>query len=86
MRGPEAAATAPANAPLKLNLSLAGLEAPASLRVEVANEVGNIVRRADVDRTGGQAVARAEALKQGTYWVRLYSGTELLREYGLTVR
>jgi len=86
MRGPEAAASAPANAPLKLNLSLAGLEAPASLRVEVADEVGNIVRRADVDRTGGQAVARAEALKQGTYWVRLYSGAELLREYGLTVR
>lgn len=86
MRGPETAATAPSSAPLTLNLSLAGLDNPGALRIEVADEVGNIVRRADAPRSGEGAIAKADALKAGTYWVRLYSGNELLREYGLSVR
>jgi hypothetical protein len=69
-----------------MNLSLTGVESPGSLRIEIADAVGNIVRKADVERKGEQATAHADGLKAGTYWVRLYSGNELLREYGLTVQ
>ena len=86
MRGAEAAAVAPPNASLTMNLSLTGVESQGSLRVEIADSVGNIVRKASVDRKGEQATAHADGLKAGTYWVRLYSGNELLREYGLTVQ
>ena len=86
MRGAEAAAVAPPNASLTMNLSLTGVESQGSLRVEVADAEGNIVRKADVDRKGEQATAHTDGLKAGTYWVRLYSGDELLREYGLTVQ
>lgn len=86
MRGAEAGAVAPPNASLTMNLSLTGVESPGSLRIEIADAVGNIVRKADVERKGEQATAHADGLKAGTYWVRLYSGNELLREYGLTVQ
>lgn len=86
MRGAEAAAVAPPNASLTMNLSLTGLDSQGALRIEVADAIGNIVRKADVDRKGEQATAHTDGLKTGTYWVRLYSGSELLREYGLTVR
>ena len=86
MRGAEAASIAPPDASLTLNLSLRGLENPGPLRMEIADEVGNIVRRADTTRSGERATAKTDGLKAGAYWVRLYSGSELLREYGLTVR
>lgn len=88
MRGPEAAAPAPSNAALTLNLSLSGLEIAASpLRVEVADETGQIVVKTDAERASQtQAVAKTGRLSQGKHWVRLYSGDRILREYGLIVR
>jgi hypothetical protein len=86
MRGPETPAIAPKDASLTLNLSLSGLETEGPLRIEVADAVGNIVRKTEATRSGEKATAKAEGLKSGIYWVRLYAGTELLREYGLTVR
>ena len=86
LRGPEAPAVAPANATLNLRLSLRALESQGPLRVEIANASGQIVETMGADRTDGMAIAKAKALSTGLYWVRLYSGDELLREYGLNVR
>lgn len=87
MRGPESAISAPSNADLTLRLSLRGLEVTEPLRVEVANSVGDIVQKTEAELTPDEiAVAKAEKLSRGLYWVRLYSGDEIVREYGLNVR
>lgn len=87
MRGPETAAPAPSNADLTLRLSLRGLDVIEPLRVEVADASGNIAMKVDAVATSGElAVAKVEKLPTGVYWVRLYSGDEILREYGLNVR
>jgi anti-sigma factor RsiW len=85
MRGPEAPVEAPANAALTLKLSLKGLENPGPLQVQIAASNGQIVAIAPAERSQDVAIAHANKLPAGTYWVRLYSGTEILREYGLTV-
>jgi len=86
MRGPEAPAQAPSNATLTLRLSLKGLEAADPLRAKVADSAGKIVAESATERSGDLAVGHTGKLAPGSYWVRLYSGEELLREYGLTVR
>ena len=86
LRGPEAPGIAPANTPLTLRLSLRGLESTGALRIEIANASGEIVGKTGAERSEGLAVAKAEAVASGVYWVRLYSGDELLREYGLNVQ
>jgi anti-sigma factor RsiW len=86
LRGPETPAVAPANTPLNLKLSLRGLESTGPLRVEIVDASGQILEKAGAERSDELAIAKAEALASGTYWVRLYSGDELLREYGLNVR
>jgi hypothetical protein len=86
LRGPETPAAAPAGATLNLRLSLRGVEAAGPLRIEVADVSGNIVSTAAAERTDGLALAKTDSLASGAYWVRLYSGNELLREYGLNVR
>ena len=63
--GAEAASIAPPDASLTLNLSLRGLENPGPLRMEIADEVGNIVRRADTTRSGERATAKTDGLKAG---------------------
>jgi anti-sigma factor RsiW len=85
MRGPEAPVQAPANADLTLRLSLKGLDNPGPLQVQVADATGKIVAISQAQRQEDVAIAHANKLSAGTYWVRLYSGTEILREYGLTV-
>jgi hypothetical protein len=85
MRGPEAPVQAPANAALTLKLSLNGLDNAGPLQVQIASATGQIVAISQAERVGDAAIARADKLPAGTYWVRLYSGTEILREYGLTV-
>ena len=86
LRGPEAPVVAPANSSLNLRLSLRGLESQGPLRVEIANASDQIVETMGAERADGLAIAKANALATGLYWVRLYSGDELLREYGLNVR
>jgi anti-sigma factor RsiW len=86
LRGPEAPAVAPAGASLNLRLSLRGLDTLNPLRIEVADASGNIVMKTDAQRADGLAVAKVDSLASGVYWVRLYSGDELLREYGLNAR
>lgn len=85
MRGPESPVEAPANANLTLRLSLKGLDNAGALQVQVASATGQIVAISQAERQGDVAVAHAKKLSAGTYWVRLYSGAEILREYGLTV-
>lgn len=86
MRGPEAPVEAPANAALTLRLSLKGLENQGPLQVQIASATGQIVSITQAERNQDVAVTHASKLPAGTYWVRLYSGTEILREYGLTVQ
>jgi hypothetical protein len=85
MRGPETPVEAPANSALILRLSLKGLDNPGPLQVQIASATGQIVAISKADREQDTAIAHANKLSAGTYWVRLYSGTEILREYGLTV-
>jgi anti-sigma factor RsiW len=87
LRGPEAAAQAPANTKLTLRLSLAGLEtATGPFEVQVADAGGLIVARSSAEADGSRAVARVEPLGLGVYWVRLHQKGELVREFGLGVR
>ena len=86
LRGPEAPSVAPAGASLNLRLSLRGLDATGPLRIEVADASGNIVTKTEAERADGLALAKTDSLVSGIHWVRLYSGDELLREYGLNVR
>jgi hypothetical protein len=86
LRGPESQAIAPENSSLTLRLSLQGLDSAGPLRIEVASASGQIVARTPAERSEGLAIAKPGTLKSGLHWVRLYSGDELLREYGLNVR
>ncbi len=73
-----------------------GLASSTSYRVEVIDAAGKPVwsgqiaacKKTEADgsceASGGPIVARvASGLKAGVYWVRLYAGGELLREFGL---
>jgi anti-sigma factor RsiW len=87
LRGPEAAAQAPANVRLTLRLSLVGMEAATGpFEVRVADAGGSIVARTSVAVDGSRAVAQVEALPPGVYWVRLHDKGEIVREFGLSVR
>ncbi len=80
MRGSEPMTQAPARTPLVLNLDLTGLPASASYRLEVVDAAGNIVWR------GALQGAKLPPRTAGVYFVRIYTGSELLREYGLRIR
>ena len=86
MRGPETAIEAPANSILNLRLSLAGLQQTGPLRAKVADSTGYIVLDTPVEVSGSQALATTSKLSRGAYWVRLYSGDEMIREYALNVQ
>jgi hypothetical protein len=86
VRGVESAAQAPSHAPLTLRLSVAGIGANEPLEVRVADADGKVVAQAPVQQTGGQTLARVGPLSPGSYWARIYSGEELLREYSFNVR
>ena len=68
----------------------ASAEAASSLAqaagAKVADATGKIVAETSTERSGEMVIGHTDKLAPGSYWVRLYSGEELLREYGLTVR
>ena len=80
MRGSELMAQVPAGAPLVLNPDLTGLAPAESYDLEVVDAVGRKVWRGTFP---GHPVT---PLHRGTYFARLYSGGELLREFGLVAK
>lgn len=66
-------------------VATAGGRAPAAAyRVEVVDAAGKPVWSGEIPPVPGPVPARiAGGLKAGVYWVRLYTGNELLREFGL---
>jgi hypothetical protein len=69
-----------------LRLDTEGLPAgPATARIVDAQ--GRLIAELPVQLAAGRLETRWErGLEPGGYWVRLYAGTELLREYALRVR
>jgi hypothetical protein len=88
LRGDEAdaSASAPANRPLNLVIDRTDLPSSLSYRLEIVSSSGRqiwsgIARVAD-EAISAEAAARFES---GVYWVRLYSGDRLLREFRLHI-
>ena len=88
MRGPESAAAAPANSKLTLRVPLPSTASvqPGQLEIRVANLSGIVVAQAPAKQSDEHAVAQIDGLSQGVYWARLYSGEQIVGEYGLNVR
>jgi hypothetical protein len=85
MRGTQSAGIAPADRALLLRPDLTGLAASASYSIQVVDQTGRELRRSLMN--AGRGNVQFEALKSGTYFVRVYlPGGQLLREYGLEVR
>ncbi len=78
----------PARTPLSLRLGAYGLPESPRYRVQIVDAGGRSVFEGDVTAPApaGSIAVRTPALRAGIYWVRVYSGVELLREYGLEVR
>ncbi len=85
MRGPEALVSVPSSTPLDLHLSVRGLASVNNLQVEVVDAAGNAVYKTAAKTMNRTANAHTRPLAEGIYWVRLYSGAELLREYGFQI-
>jgi len=86
-RGPELGAVAALEsrqAP-RLHLNLAEFPPRSSYTVEIANAAGATVFSVNTSapQSAELVVPVDKVLPKGMYWVRLYSGGELLREYGL---
>jgi hypothetical protein len=82
----EASASAPADRPLNLVIDRTDLPSSLSYRLEIVSSSGRqiwsgIARVAD-GAISAEAAARFES---GVYWVRLYSGDRLLREFRLHI-
>jgi hypothetical protein len=92
LRGLEPLSQAPAGKPLELRLDAPDLAsdpaARSQYRVEVVDASGGLVWKGPVTETGGKLVAHVpKPLGTGVYWVRLYgAGSELLREFGISVK
>ncbi len=84
MRGPEDAIEVPAGKDLTLRLAVGDATGP--LEVRLADASGSPVTTAKVEKSGADAVAQVKQLRAGSYWARLYSGDQLVREYSLNVR
>ncbi len=84
-RNAATAAEVKAGQALKIDLDLRGLPEARSYGVQVADQAGAEVERAEV---GGDGVMRiGGGLSSGRYWVRVRSGSgELLREFALVVK
>src|SRR6185503_14060851 len=89
MRGNETAVpTAPADAPLELNIDSIQLDGRAGFRIELVTAAGEARWSGPVIRSPeGKPLARVlKGLSTGSYWVRLYGpDNQLLQEYGLRV-
>ena len=80
MRGGDLAAHAPAGAALALHPDVTGVAPARSYELRVVDALGREVWR------GVTPGAPVKPLSKGTYFVRLYAGGELVREYGLAVQ
>jgi len=89
MRGSETAPpSAPANAPLDLNIDSRQLDGRAGFRIELVTAAGEARWSGPVIGSAeGKPMARvSKGLSTGSYWVRLYGpDNQLLQEYGLRV-
>lgn len=86
MRSQEISTQAPSNRGLQVNLSLEGIASKNNLRAELADSTGRILTGKSVEAINGKGSVHFDKLAAGSYWVRLYSGQEMLREYALNVR
>jgi len=80
VRGGATGGRAPAGRPLVLELDLTGLSGGQGLAGEVVDVTGHLTARFAV-----KASTRLRPLPAGSYFVRIYRGSELLREYALTL-
>ncbi len=72
-----------AGRPIHLILDLADRPDTAAYRVEVVSWTGSQEWQGEGRPSGGKLSVRIPKLEEGLHWVRLYSGTALVREYGL---
>jgi hypothetical protein len=85
-RGGEGGAMFPAEAGAALTFSvdLADLTPSGVYRIQIVDAKGSPVWNGESRASGGTLNMRmSPGLKRGSYWIRLYSGGELLREFGL---
>ena len=69
---------------LDLSIDLTDLPSANAYRLEVVNGTGDRAWAGRPEKVnGGLSAHVAKRLKAGVYWVRLYSGEELVREFGL---
>ena len=80
MRGGDLAAHAPAGAALALHPDVTGLTPASFYELRVVDAAGREVWR------GSTPGAPVRPLRPGAYFVRLYTGGKLVREYGLLVQ
>ena len=86
LRGGDAgsAATAPARRPLALAIEVPDIAACDKCRVEIVNDSGRTAWSGNASITDGRlTIAAPVALSSGVYWVRLYTGKDPAREFGL---
>jgi hypothetical protein len=85
-RGGESGAmiSAQAGSTLNLHVDLSDLTPSAVYRLQIVDAQGRPVWTTE-SRASGSAlqVKMSPGLDRGVYWIRLYSGSELLREFGL---
>ena len=85
-RGGEGSTMIPAEAGAALNLvvDLTDLMPRGVYRIQIVDAQGNQLWDQESRASGGALKIRmSPGLKRGVYWIRLYSGGELLREFGL---
>lgn len=84
-RGPEAAIThSVAGRTLTLSIEAVDLPASAAYRIEIVDATGKPAWTGPSTSNAGRLTAVAPVrLDAGAYWVRLYDGSEILREFGL---
>ena len=75
-----------AGRPLDLNVDMTALPSSDRYRIEIVNSAGQRAWYGEVQGSGNPlAVHIAKGFRRGQYWVRLYSSSQLLREFGLKV-
>jgi hypothetical protein len=87
VRGPSASGVGRARAALQLKLLDTNSLAPGSYTAEIADAQGGALLRQEKEQSAGELILDVrDGLPAGKYWVRLYRGPDLVREYGLTLQ
>lgn len=85
VRGTGDAGRARTGIPLLLELDTASLQ-PGAYSANVTDAAGNSIWKKDVTVSGSRLDVRVDAsLTAGKYWVHLYNGSDLIREFSLLV-